>query len=160
MAIPSNWNTVEIRALVIGTDDQPIDGNLIFIPRATRIIDAAQLAIVIQREYVVRLNALGQATINLPATDDPDVTPIHWTYEVIEDWKGGSTYDISVPIIYVDSGLDLAAISPVSPNFGIGETIEREEFDELAMQVEALLASITGGVPDSSYLGSLDGGSP
>ena len=53
----------------------------------------------------------GAFSVNLPATNDPDLSPVPFTYTVEESFPGGRTYTISVPYTTVGS-LDLADLSP------------------------------------------------
>jgi hypothetical protein len=59
---------------------------------------------------VVPLSA-GSFSVQLPATNDPDVVPNPFTYTVEESFPGGRSYTISLPFTTVGS-LDLADLSP------------------------------------------------
>lgn len=159
MAFAENWNLVPVTGRFMEIDADNVNGYLSFTPSPARMIDAKALATIVKSEYRVYLDATGRFKAMLPATDDPDVTPIDFTYEVVEHFPGGQTYSIEVPLIYADMGVDISALEPVPENPGIPNNISREEFDALAMQVEMLLGTVTGGSAWSQYAGpGLDGG--
>jgi glycerophosphoryl diester phosphodiesterase len=56
----------------------------------------------------------------IPATDDPQVTPNGWTYTVKENFKegGGETYEIDVPLSAKETGLDLGQVEIRPPSQG------------------------------------------
>ena len=54
----------------------------------------------------------GEFTIELPCTDDPDISPVGWSYKVVvstDIWK--ASFDIQIPIAAV-SPLELADLAP------------------------------------------------
>lgn len=159
MAFAANWNLVPVTARFIEISGKPAVGSITFRPVPTRMIDAKDLTTVLQTDYEVYLDDDGKLKINLPATDDNDITPIDFTYQVTENFEGGQTYFIEVPLIYADMGVDISLLSQVTANPGIPDNITREEFDALAMQVEILLGVVYGGSASTQYAGpGLDGG--
>jgi len=107
----------------------------------------------------VQLDALGAFKVMLPATDDPDITPDDFTYEVTEkfEYAPEQNYHIEVPLAYAGMGLDISMAAHITPNTGIIEDVTREEFDELVATVTSLEA-YDGGYSDSQYAGEVDGG--
>jgi hypothetical protein len=69
------------------------------------------------------LDASGEISISLPATDDPDWSPQDWMYTVTENLDGGLTrsYELSLPYDTPGGSLDLAdvvnIVSPTAPEF-------------------------------------------
>lgn len=159
MGFAANWNTVPVTARFLEISGKPAVGSITFKPVPVRMIDANDLTTVISTDWEVYLDDLGRMKVNLPATDDVDITPIDFTYQVTENFEGGSTYYIEVPMIYADMGVDISLLSQVSSNPGIPSNITREEFDALAMQVEMLLGVVYGGSASTQFAGpGLDGG--
>lgn len=159
MAFAKNWNTVPVTARFIEISGKPAVGSITFRPVPARMIDAKDLTSVLQTDYEVYLDDDGRVKVDLPATDDDDITPIDFTYKVTENFNGGQTYFIEVPLIYAYMGVDISLLSQVSANPGVPLNISREEFDELAMQVEMLLGVVYGGSATTQYSGpGLDGG--
>lgn len=154
-----NWQTVPVTAQFVEISGEPAVGSITFKPVPVRMIDAKSLVTVLGTPWEVYLDDEGKLDIDLPATDDDDVTPIEFTYQVTENFEGGSTYFIEVPLIYADMGVDISLLSQVSANPGLPQNISREEFDALAMQVEMLLGVVYGGSASTQYAGpGLDGG--
>lgn len=159
MAFAENWNLVPVTGRFMEIDADPTGGFITFTPSPARMIDAKALATIVKSDYTVYLDAQGRFKAKLPATDDPDVTPIEFTYHVVEHFPGGIEYDIEVPLIYADMGVDISALEQVPENPGIPQNITREEFDALAMQVEMLLGVVYGGSASTQYWGpGLDAG--
>lgn len=114
----ADWSLVEVRGKYVDFRQNAIEGSIIFTPRATRAIDADLLTIVIGKAFSVDL-VDGEFAVDVPATDDPDITPIDFTYQITEQFQGGSVYDIEVPIAQVVEGIDLATVSPtIDPSTG------------------------------------------
>ena len=161
MAFADNWNLVPVTGRYLKIDGEPAAGYLTFKPTPVRMMDAKALVTVMQSIYPVRLGGDGSFRIKLPATDDPDITPVDFTYEVTEHFDGAepNTWFVKIPIIYVNMGIDISTLVPLTMNPGVPVSITRGEFDALAMQVEMLLGTVYGGSASSVYAGSgLDGG--
>lgn len=61
---------------------------------------------------VATLDVNGEATIDLPATNDPDITPINWTYRVlVETDVWNQTFRAAVPFDHVGT-LEFDAMAP------------------------------------------------
>lgn len=153
MTVTPNWNMVTVRGKFVGVDGQPIPGRVQFAPQASRLVDQAALTTIIGRTIAANLTD-GSFEIALPATDDPDITPTGFTYQVTEDFPGGSTYNISVPLSAVATGIELALVAPAPPN--VGETdgpVTRLEFDALAAAVEALESGDGVIATDAAHVG-------
>lgn len=77
MALPDNITTVWVRGSIDGR------GRVTFQPSPSALIDpAARRVIATSAPFVAVLDSDGEFAIELPATDDPDVQPTGWTYEV------------------------------------------------------------------------------
>jgi len=86
---------------------------------------------------VVPLSA-GSFSVQLPATNDPDVVPNPFTYTVEESFPGGRSYTISLPFTTVGS-LDLADLSPtpiISSTFV--QMIDQTTWSSLEANIDAL----------------------
>lgn len=157
MAFSKYWNLVDVTAHYVGSDGSAIEGWISFTPTPARMVDAGALTTIIGRDLIVQLDALGYLKAALPATDDPDITPIDFTYTVKENFVGGATYGIEVPLLYAGIGLDLAEAAHIPPNSGVVAGVTREEFDELVATVDTL-ENYDGGWSDSVFAGEVDGG--
>lgn len=98
-------------------------GTIVFTPNVV-IDDPESDLIIMPKAFTATLTA-GAFTISLPATDDPDVTPVGWSYTVTENIGplGRTGLVIDVPIIYVTTGVSLATLlattftGPASNNY-------------------------------------------
>ena len=98
MPLPVDYQTCTVTGswVDIATSD-PGSGYVVFTPRATRITTGSEV-IVLPTARRVWLEG-GAINIELPATDDPDVAPVDWTYQVVETIGGVEypAYDIEAP---------------------------------------------------------------
>lgn len=110
----TSWTVVEIRGKLVGSDGAPIVGTITFIARATRNKDLGALTEIITRPIVAQIAPDGTFSVWLPATDDPSIAVLNFTYQVIEDFVGGGgvTFDISVPISAEATGLEYSQLAP------------------------------------------------
>lgn len=149
------WDLVTVRGKYVGTDGNPVAGTVFFTPRANRLVDQAALTTVVGRSITATLASDGSFSVSLPATNDPDITGGSFTYTVREDFPGGSTYDISVPISAIATGIDLSTVAPVAPNTGSGlAAVTRLEFDQLSAVV-AQGGAGGSGVPNGGATGQV-----
>jgi hypothetical protein len=98
-----------------GTDDQMVAPSSIVVPLSS-----------------------GAFSVTLPATNDPDLSPVPFTYTVEESFPGGRTYTISVPYTTVGS-LDLADLSP-TPTISTTyvQMVDQTTWDDLETDIDAL----------------------
>jgi hypothetical protein len=115
MALTPNLSTVIVGGQYVDVTGSPVAGQVRFTPRPI-IIDAAADQIIIPRTVTVDLDANGEFTVVLPVTDDPDVSPIDWTYRVEEAFPGGRLFDIQLP--EGSPTINLADVSPAVPSTG------------------------------------------
>lgn len=65
------------------------------------------------------LNGSGQFTIEVPATDDPDWTPVDWTYQVsINLSESVSTFNLRIPHDAPGGSISLSDLLPVAASTG------------------------------------------
>jgi len=147
MAAPSaNWNLVPVTGRYRNINDTPVVGRVVFTPSALRALDQADLVTVIGVGISFTLDTNGAFTGSIPATDDPDITPISFTYEVKEDFPGGDTYSITASMGTLPGGINMATVAPVVPNPGTGAAVvTRAEFDALDLQVQNKVVTVPTG---------------
>jgi microcystin-dependent protein len=95
-------------------------GSLTFTMSPTAVLDAANNLVIVPKVFSVALDSVGSFTITLPATDDPDINPMDWTYAVSENFVGGRKYGIRAPQNQIVNLVDIAPV-PASQ----GEAIVR-----------------------------------
>lgn len=96
MPLPSNLGTCIVGGQYVDFQGNAIAGQVKFTPR-NATLSSSQDLVIIPRVISVDLDSNGAFTVTLPATDDPDVSPTNFTYQVEEAFSGGRTYDIAIP---------------------------------------------------------------
>lgn len=119
-----NWNGVTVRWRGMMIDGEPAQGTIVITATVNRFLDddAALPSWIFNGPIEVDINVNGYAEIILPATDDPDIYPRNFTYQIFERLEGatGSTYYINVPLSAAASGIELSRVVPVEPSEGVG----------------------------------------
>lgn len=152
MTLPANWDLVPVRGKFVGTDGTPLAGyRIIFTPRAGRLTNPDELTTLIGRSKSATLDENGAFEIYLPATDDPDVVPTDFTFTVKEDFPGGSTYDIEVPLDKKEEGIELALVAPTPPASGTGGATPISRLE---------IGSVSTGAPGSPAEATITGTPP
>ncbi len=144
MPLTPNLSTVTLGGQYVDVSGAPIAGQVKFTPR-TILTDADEDQIIIPRTITVDLDANGEFTVVLPATDDPDVAPAGFTYRVEEAFSGGRTYDIGLTALPATQ--NLADKVPTVPSGGTEATtyVLLGVFDALEARVDTI-ESVTASV--------------
>jgi len=124
-ALPAEFNTVQVYGTYVNLDGTPAVGYLTF--EASPVILRAGLSkdLIVPVVLQVNLDGSGYFSINLPATDDPDINPGDWTYKVTEGFGSRRVYNIAVHVAQAPSVniFDLAPMEIASGTFYLqGET--------------------------------------
>lgn len=112
----SNLNLITVTGKFLLLSGSAASGTVSFTPNAV-LTDTVANEIVEPTPFTATLNGTGQISIVLPATNDPDLTPIGWTYKVQENIVGSiinRSYSITVPFNAAGATIDLADITPVA----------------------------------------------
>ncbi len=99
MAIPSNWSVVTVTAQYINPDGSFAQGRVKFnINTPGHIANEGASMIMFPKQVVVELDNEGRISVDLPASNDPDVTP-SFTWKVTEYLLPNRifTYEIEIP---------------------------------------------------------------
>lgn len=141
MALPVNLSTVTVTGRYVDVLGNPISGQVKFTPRAV-LTDTVDNTIIINSTITVTLNASGEFSVTLVATDDTDALPVDFTYRVEEAFIGGRTFDITLPSS--PSTIDLADKLPAVLSSGEGSLyVTVSQFNTLDGRVTTLEGSIT-----------------
>lgn len=139
--LPAEWPVVEVRVgPYFGTDGRPLEGaRVTFEPRVKRLLLLDETTIV-RRITSVTLDENGEGVVELPVSDDPDISNTGWTWQVREKFPWGQTYDIDVLTADVAAGIDLADRAPVVSDEARDSwmTSFREEMEDLRDEVDDL----------------------
>ncbi|MFH8926379.1 hypothetical protein ACH4D4_04920 [Streptomyces pristinaespiralis] len=112
MPLPPGLSTVTVTGTYTHPDGSPFTGKVLFTPEPAILTSAAHGVLVLGT--VEATAVAGVVSVTLLATDDPDVTPVDWTYLVQERWYNapGRTYAISLPA--AAPAVDLSGIAPTA----------------------------------------------
>lgn len=152
MALPIDYDTVQVRGKFTYLDGTPARGVIRFTGKIPAV-SASSKTIIMPATISVTLEDDGTFVVNLPATNDPDIQPNGWTYNVLEMLTngGGRTYEIDVPLSAKAAGIDLSDIAPADARLGdptAFATLSR--FEEYRGQVDMAVASIETNVTASA----------
>ncbi|MFE7316400.1 hypothetical protein ACFU7T_25410 [Streptomyces sp. NPDC057555] len=117
--LPDSIPTVTVTARYLSPDGRPLSGTVTFRAPAQLTFPAAD--VILGGPVVAALDAQGQISATLPATDAPDMIPDGWSYTVTEALSGvpaGRSYQIVLPaaVPLVDLA-DVAPTDPSKPNY-------------------------------------------
>lgn len=113
MALPTNLGTCVVGGQYVDFQGNAIAGQVKFTPR-NATLSSSQDLVIIPRTITVDLDGTGSFTVTLPVTDDTDVSPTNFTYQVEEAFSGGRTYDIAIPS--GSATINLADVVPAVPS--------------------------------------------
>lgn len=107
--------TIAVQGEILDLDNStPAVGTVTF-RTLTELRDTAANVVYEPATYTATLDGLGQFSLDLPATDSPDVTPSGWLYQVhISTTTWRSTFYISLPATLAPS-VDFADLPPAIP---------------------------------------------
>jgi hypothetical protein len=150
MAIPGNLSLVTVTGTYIDITGEPIAGQVKFTPRAV-LRNTSSNVILVNSTIVVTLDANGAFSQQLVATNDPDASPVDFSYFVEEAFVGGRQFDILLPL--ATATVDLADVSPAVANDGTGALyIDSAQFNSYSNRL-TVVEGQAGGV--TTYLTSL-----
>lgn len=120
MTYPDDYGTGTVIGTWTTTYGRPGRGSVVFTPRPSFMVAIGD-TIVLPSPVVARL-VNGSISVELAATDDPDVSPVDWTWRV-ETRVGGlriPNFHIAVP---QGSTVDLRSVVEVAPSTGAIVTV-------------------------------------
>ncbi|HZN73088.1 MAG TPA: hypothetical protein VFC00_15580 [Micromonosporaceae bacterium] len=87
MPFPASVTTVTVHMALLDGQGQPFAGQVMWvIPQVLR--DVTGNIVITPGAHIAELDADGEASITLPTTDDPDLAPQDWTYDVVISGTG------------------------------------------------------------------------
>lgn len=117
MPLPSAWDTVPVFGAHVQINGEPAQGSITFTARQRLHSYADEIAI-LPGPITAFLGQDGRFEIALPTTDDPDITPSGWAWEVTEQFgpEDRPTYQRTY-IMLAPAGdpIDLTNIEPAVP---------------------------------------------
>lgn len=114
MALPGNLSTVEVTGRYIDASGAAVRGSVTF-TLDTPLLDAGASTVIIETSYTVALDATGSFSVDLPATNDSDVTPTGWTWTLTPNFAGADPLTFALPANLAPT-VDITTLSPALPN--------------------------------------------
>lgn len=113
--MPLSYDTEIVTGSYINQDGSYASGQITFQAQVDGFLsDSASSLVIVPTTFWVSLDASGHFTIDLPASNDPNVLPTGFTYVVIEALSTGRrTYSIAVEV--GGGPYDLSSLSPSVP---------------------------------------------
>lgn len=119
MALPGNITLITLTGQYLDFQGEPVLGQVKIYPSQV-LIDSAADRIIIPSVITQDLVS-GSFSLQVPVTNDADVSPLNYTYMFEESFEGGSTYRISLPsslgasVDITDIRLDATIVSYIQP---------------------------------------------
>jgi hypothetical protein len=82
MPLPTNVSTGTVTGTFVNVAGDPKRGTVTFRPSFTRGLDAGADVVFVPEIVTASLDTQGHFSIQLAATDDPDLAPLNFTYNV------------------------------------------------------------------------------
>lgn len=111
MALPVSLSTCTVEGTYVNLIGNPISGSVTFTPQT--ILKETTLNVILMPTAIVKtLDATGSLSLTLPCTSDTDVTPQPFIYTVVENFVGGRTTQIALPLSVANTTQNLADLLP------------------------------------------------
>lgn len=95
MAFPANFTRVTVTGTYVDLEGSPLSGKITFTPSPPALLNPDVPVTIKAIVLSANLDNAGSFSLALPATDDPDIAPVKWTYRVVD--PAGQQYDLEVP---------------------------------------------------------------
>lgn len=115
MALPASLSSATIIGTYVDLSGNPVRGSISFTPQSI-LKDVTLNVIIIPVVIIKEFDANGSFTITLPCTDDTDVDPQPFIYFLEENFSGGRTFEIAIPLLVANTTLNLADLLPALPS--------------------------------------------
>lgn len=108
MALPGNVSQRTVTGTYVDFEGNPIAGQVRFTLPST-LTDAGANTFIVKSSETATLDNTGSFSIQIPVTNDVDLTPYDYEYTVQELFPNGRTYTISLP---AGSPIDISDLAP------------------------------------------------
>ncbi|WP_406425657.1 SGNH/GDSL hydrolase family protein [Streptomyces sp. NBC_00842] len=116
MPMPVGIATVTLTGRYVHPDGSPFAGKATFSTPALLTLSGADT--IAAGSATVTLDAAGQFSVSLVATDNANMQPTDWAYRVTEQLTGVDPRTYSIVLPSANSSVDLADIAPADPALG------------------------------------------
>lgn len=113
MPLPVSFNKVPVHIHIVGLDGAAAQGSVSF--QATDPVrNLVDRVVIGPKRLTAILDSTGQATIQLPATNDPDNQPIGWTYTVVVSTDVWAATIAGFQVPHTDSLIEFDTLVPLA----------------------------------------------
>lgn len=112
---PGDYSASTITGRYVGADGSTFAGRQLSISMPGYVIVPIDLTNVVPAAITVTLDETGFFRQAVPATDDPNIQPVNWTYAITEMWDGGRTFFMGAP---EGQEVDVSSVAPVAQTLG------------------------------------------
>jgi hypothetical protein len=130
MALSPDIATVTLEGTYVDLNGDPISGSIRFTPNVI-VKDKDYNQILIKRGVTETLDAQGKFSTSLPATDDSDLTPYPFAYQVEELFSGGRTFYLVLPVSSSGTTQDIADLGEAGSASDAATYITIDEYNAL-----------------------------
>lgn len=111
MSLPANWTLIPVTWTLLGQDGTPCTGVVRF--TSAQVVTASGGTYVPETIEAAVVNGV-MAAVSLPSTDDPDISPTGWTWQVapLVSPQGPDAFYMTVPA--ASGTINLATVVPVT----------------------------------------------
>jgi hypothetical protein len=111
MALPTTLSTCTVIGTYVDLSGNPVRGSINITPQ-TILKEVTQNVIIIPVVIQKTFDATGSFTVVLPVTSDTDVTPQPFIYTFEENFTGGRTIELALPLSVAGTTQNLADLLP------------------------------------------------
>ena len=111
MALPASLSTCTVVGTYVDLSGNPVRGSLNITPQ-TILKEVTANVIIIPVVIQKTFDATGSFTVVLPVTSDTDVTPQPFIYTFEENFTGGRTIELALPLSVAGTTQNLADLLP------------------------------------------------
>lgn len=111
MALPASLSTCTVIGTYVDLVGNPVRGSLTITPQ-TILKETTANVIIMPVAIVKTFDATGSFSLTLPVTSDTDVAPQPFIYTLVENFAGGRTIQIALPLSVASTTQNLADLLP------------------------------------------------
>lgn len=130
MALPASLSTCTVVGTYVDLSGNPVRGSLNITPQTILKETTANVIIipvVIQKTF----DATGSFTVVLPVTSDTDVTPQPFIYTFEENFTGGRTIEVALPLSVAGTTQNLADLLPALESAEAASYVSVDQYQAL-----------------------------
>ena len=136
MALPASLSTCTVEGTYVDLIGNPMSGSVTFTPQT--ILKETTLNVILMPTAIVKtLDASGSLSLTLPCTSDTDVTPQPFIYTVVENFTGGRTTQIALPLSVANTTQNLADLLPAVTTAVAASYVTLDQYQALLLRYTA-----------------------